>query len=231
MTGCADRHGGTRSSRTSWRPGRHRSIATPICSPRRPSGINLHVGTPNIPEPGTRPTGPVSVGADAPVAAASRQDLRCTGYGEELTSCQLLRDGEGRRIGRLSRLDLGDVVLLTATMRMTDGGTVTIDASNSTADTCGSSRPPLPTSRRSRSRSCGTSPPTRCGRATGPDPPSPPGAGRLRRPAPGVLRPLPVSGSSNASPSTLLTCGPPTPSDALSSRSAESSAGRRGPPW
>ena len=111
-------------------------IDTPASS--GPGGINLHVGTPNTPEPGTSPAGPVSVGADAPVAGASRQDLRCTSYGEGLRSCQLLRDAEGRRIGRLSRLDLGDVVLLTATMRMTDGGTVTIDASNSTDDKWGS---------------------------------------------------------------------------------------------
>jgi hypothetical protein len=110
-------------------------IDTPASS--GPGGINLHVGMPNTPEPGTRPTGPVSVGADAPVAAANRQDLRCTSYGEELTSCEVLRDEQGRRIGRLSRLDLGDVVLLSATMCTTDGGTVSIDASNSTDDKWG----------------------------------------------------------------------------------------------
>ena len=49
----------------------------------------------------------------------------------------MLRDEQGRRIGRLSRLDLGDVVLLSATMRMTDGGTMSIDASNSTDDKWG----------------------------------------------------------------------------------------------
>ena len=110
-------------------------IDTPASS--GPGGINLHVGSPNTPEPGTGTTAPVTVGAGAPVAAASRQDLRCTSYGEELTSCEVLRDEQGRRIGRLSRLDLGDVVLLSATMRMTDGGTVSIDASNSTDDKWG----------------------------------------------------------------------------------------------
>ena len=97
-------------------------IDTPASS--GPSGINLHVGSPDTPEPGTGTTAPVTVGAGAPVVGASRQDVRCTGYGEELTSCEVLRDEQGRRIGRLSRLDLGKVVLLSATVRMTDGGTV-----------------------------------------------------------------------------------------------------------
>jgi hypothetical protein len=110
-------------------------IDTPASS--GPGGINLHVGSPNTPEPGAGTTTPVSLGAAAPVAASSRQDLRCTSYGEELTSCEVLRDEQGRRIGRLSRLDLGDVVLLSATMRTTDGGTVSIDASNSTDDKWG----------------------------------------------------------------------------------------------
>ena len=127
----------------------------------------------------------------------------------------------GRRIGRLSRLDLGDVVLLTATMRMTDGGTVTIDASNSTDDKWGAGPPRAPTSRRSRSAAAGiaadpvwtsTALTHRQHRSRSP-----------RRPAPGVLRPRRCR-PSNASPSTLLTCGPPAPNDALSSRSAESSA-------
>ena len=122
-------------------------IDTPASS--GPGGINLHVGSPNTPEPGTGSTAPVTVGAGAPVAGASRQDLRCTGYGEELTSCEVLRDDQGRRIGRLARLDLGDVVLLSATMRMTDGGTMSIDASNSTDDKWGlgssttADKPPL----------------------------------------------------------------------------------------
>ena len=97
-------------------------IDTPASS--GPGGINLHVGSPDTPEPGAGSTAPVTVGAGAPVVGASRQDLRCTGYGEELTSCEVLRDEQGRRIGRLSRLDLGEVVLLSATVRMTDGGTV-----------------------------------------------------------------------------------------------------------
>ena len=108
-------------------------IDTPASS--GPGGINLHVGLP--PEPGTGTTAPVTIGAAAPVAASSRQDLRCTSYGEELTSCEVLRDKQGRRIGRLSRLDLGTVVLLTATLRTTDGGTVSIDACNSTDDKWG----------------------------------------------------------------------------------------------
>ncbi len=102
-----------------------------------PGGINLHVGSPDTAGPGAGTTGPVTTGADAPLAAASRQDLRCSGYGEELTSCDVLRDAEGRRIGRLSRVDLGELVLLSATVRMTDGGTMTIDASNSTDDKWG----------------------------------------------------------------------------------------------
>ena len=61
----------------------------------------------------------------------------------------MLRDDQGRRIGRLARLDLGEVVLLSATLRMTDGGTVSIDASNSTDDKWGfgssttADKPPL----------------------------------------------------------------------------------------
>ena len=102
-----------------------------------PGGINLHVGLPNTPGPGTGATAPVTVGAGAPVAASSRKDLRCTGYGEELTSCEVLRDKQGRRIGRLSRIDLGKVVLLSATLRTTDGGAVSIDACNSTDDKWG----------------------------------------------------------------------------------------------
>ena len=108
-------------------------IDTPASS--GPGGLNLHVG---LPAPSRAPgtTAPVTMGAAAPVAASSRQDLRCTSYGEELTSCEVLRDKQGRRIGRLARLDLGDVVL-SATVRMTDGGTMSIDASNSTDDKWG----------------------------------------------------------------------------------------------
>ena len=122
-------------------------IDTPASS--GPGGINLHVGTPEAPAPGAPTTAPVTVGAGAPVTGSSRPELRCTGYGEELTSCEVLRDAQGRRIGRLARVDLGQVVLLSATMRMTDGGTVSIDASNSTDDKWGlgshttSDEPPL----------------------------------------------------------------------------------------
>jgi hypothetical protein len=110
-------------------------IDTPASS--GPGGINLHVGPPETSEPGTGSTAPVTIGAGAPVAAGSRQDLRCSSYGEELTSCEVLRDEQGRRIGRLARLDLDGVVLLSATIRMTDGGTMSIDASNSTDDKWG----------------------------------------------------------------------------------------------
>jgi hypothetical protein len=110
-------------------------IDTPVSS--GPGGINLHVGSPDTPEPGTGSTTPVTVGAGAPVAGANRPDLRCTGYGEELTSCEVLRDERGRRIGRLARVDRGDVAVLSATVRMTDGGTMSIDASNSTDDKWG----------------------------------------------------------------------------------------------
>ena len=163
-------------------------IDTPASS--GPGGINLHVGSPDTPEPGTGTTAPVTVGAGAPVAGASRQDLRCTGYGEELTSCEVLRDEQGRRIGRLSRLDLGKVVLLTATLRMTDGGTVSIDASNSTDDKWGLG---LVDDGRRAAAHPRAAPGDR--RRPGVDELPPlihrqhPGAGRLRRPAPGVLRP------------------------------------------
>ena len=110
-------------------------IDTPASS--GPGGINLHVGSPDTALPGAGTTTPVTVGAGAPVAAANRPDLRCTGYGDELTSCEVIRDEHGRRIGRLSRIDHGEVVLLSATLRMTDGGTVSIDASNSTDDKWG----------------------------------------------------------------------------------------------
>ena len=41
-------------------------IDTPASS--GPGGINLHVGSPNTPEPGAGSTAPVTVGAGAPVA-------------------------------------------------------------------------------------------------------------------------------------------------------------------
>jgi hypothetical protein len=111
-------------------------IDTPISS--GPGGINLWVGSPDTAPPGAGPSGPVTPGADAPVAGSWRSSLRCPGnLAKEPTSCEVLRDAAGHRVGRLARTDLGDVVLLSAVVRTTDGGIVAIDASNSTDDKWG----------------------------------------------------------------------------------------------
>jgi hypothetical protein len=104
-----------------------------------PGGVNLYVTPPDTPTGDPQaPGGPARPGADAPASASIRDSLRCPGdLDEHVVSCQVLRDNRGRRIGRLSRIELGDVVLLAAVMRTTDGGAVHIDASNSTDDKWG----------------------------------------------------------------------------------------------
>ena len=114
----------------------------------------------------------------APATARSSPPARCSATSRDGAS-----DGS-------SRLDLGKVVLLTATLRMTDGGTVSIDASNSTDDKWGlglvdhgrrAAAHPRAAPGHRRRPGVDELPPLSHGQHAG--------AGRLRRPAPGVLRP------------------------------------------